>query len=70
MSFQGAVRDVQIKMEPDGEVEIQSYPVLKRLAVILTDCSAWLEGRDFLSLGEKSVLNFIFLCNLRAAEEK
>lgn len=58
MSFQGAVQGVQIKMEPDGEVEIQSFPVLKKLAVILTDCSVWLEGRDFLSLGEKSVFKF------------
>ena len=41
-------------MEPDGDVEIQSYPVLKRLSVKLTDCRAWLEGRDFLSLGKVS----------------
>lgn len=60
-SLQGVVQDVLIKMEPDGEVEIQSYPVLKKLAVILTDCRAWLEGRDFLSLGEKSALKFSIL---------
>lgn len=44
-------------MEPDGDVEIQSYPVLKKLSVKLTDCKVWLEGRDFLSLGKKSELN-------------
>ena len=45
---------IRIKMEPDGDVEIQSYPVLKKLSIKLTDCRAWLEGRDFLSLGKVS----------------
>ncbi len=46
-------------MEPDDDVEIQQFPVLKKLSVKLTDCMAWLEGRDFLSLG-KFALNFEF----------
>lgn len=54
--FQDAAEDVQIKTEPDGDVEIQSYPVLMRLSVKLTDCRAWLQGQDFLSLGKKSEL--------------
>lgn len=45
-------------MEPEGDVEIQSYPVLMKLSVRLTDCRVWLEGRDFLSLGENSVLRY------------
>ena len=35
-------------------MEIRAYPVLKRLSVTLTDCRLWLEGQDFLSLGENS----------------
>lgn len=48
------LRDVVIKIEPEEEeeVEIQTYPVLKKLSVSLTDCRTWLEGRDFLSLGK------------------
>ncbi|TNM97616.1 hypothetical protein fugu_013862, partial [Takifugu bimaculatus] len=45
-------KDVQIKVEPEGDVEIGSYPVLKNVSIRLTDCSLWLEGRDFLSLEE------------------
>lgn len=35
-------------------MEIRAYPVLKKLSVTLTDCRLWLEGQDFLSLGENS----------------
>lgn len=45
----------QIKPEPGDDVEIRSFPLLKKLSVKLTDCRVWLEGRDFLSLGEASV---------------
>lgn len=50
--FQDTVEEVQVKVEPEVEVEIGSYPVLKNVSIRLTDCSLWLEGRDFLSLGE------------------
>ncbi|XP_028450029.1 zinc finger protein 525-like [Perca flavescens] len=45
-----ATVDVKIKSEPDDDVEICWYPVLKKLSVKLTDCRPLLEGRDFLSL--------------------
>lgn len=60
--FQDAAEEpgnVQIKTEPDGDVEIQSYPILKQLSVKLTDCRLWLDGRDFLSLGKKTHHQFI-----------
>lgn len=40
-----------MKTEPEGDVEIRSYPILRKLSVKLSDCRVWLEGRDFLSLG-------------------
>ncbi|XP_054882257.1 zinc finger protein 572-like isoform X2 [Poeciliopsis prolifica] len=43
---------VQIKPEPGDDVAIQCFPLLKKLSVKLTDCRAWLEGRDFLSLDD------------------
>lgn len=55
--FQDMIEGIQIKVEPEGEVEIRSYPVLKNVSIRLTDCSLWLEGRDFLSLGESSELS-------------
>lgn len=44
-------------MEPDGDVEIGLLPVCKEFSIRLTDCSKWLQGRDFLFLGE--ILKFI-----------
>lgn len=52
--FQDTIEELQIKVEPEGDVEIRSYPVLKNVSIRLTDCRLWLEGRDFLSLGESS----------------
>lgn len=52
--FQDTSKAVQIKVEPEGDVEIGSYPVLKKVSIRLTDCRLWLEGRDFLSLGNVS----------------
>lgn len=52
--FQDMIEELQIKVEPEGDVEIGSYPVLKNVSIRLTDCSLWLGGRDFLSLGESS----------------
>lgn len=49
-------KEIQVKVEPEGDVEIESYPLLKNVSIRLTDCSLWLEGRDFLSLGENSDL--------------
>ncbi|RVE61311.1 hypothetical protein OJAV_G00169370 [Oryzias javanicus] len=43
---------IQIKPEPDEDMEICSYPFLKKLSIKLTDCKSWLEGRDFLSLDD------------------
>lgn len=44
-------------MEPDSDVEIGLLPVCRELSVRLTDCRKWLQGQDFLFLGE--IFNFI-----------
>lgn len=50
--------EVQVKAEPDEDVEneslesLESLHVLRKLSVTLTDCRLWLKGRDFLSLGK------------------
>lgn len=44
-------------MEPDGDVEIGLLPECREFSIRLTDCSKWLQGRDFLFLGE--ILKFI-----------
>lgn len=53
LSFQesGFQDVVPVKVEPDSDVEIQWYPGLRQLCVRLTDCRAWLQGRDFLCVG-------------------
>lgn len=49
--------NAHIKMEPDGDVEIGMLPVCRELSVRLTDCRKWLQGQDFLFLGE--IFHFI-----------
>ncbi|XP_067330187.1 tetratricopeptide repeat protein 19, mitochondrial isoform X3 [Channa argus] len=53
------LENVRIKIETGEDIEIQSYPILKKVSVRLTDCRLWLDGRDFLSL-EKMVASCVF----------
>lgn len=50
--LQDTAEEAHIKREPDDDVEIRLSPVFKKLSVRLMDCRIWLEGRDFLYLGE------------------
>ncbi|KAG7219168.1 hypothetical protein INR49_006327 [Caranx melampygus] len=48
------VGDIRIKAEPDGDLEIQSYPILKKLSIKLTDCRS-LRQHQSTNTGRKMV---------------
>lgn len=50
--------NVHIKMEQDGDVEMGQLPVCREFSIRLTDCRKWLQGRDYLFLGENIYLMY------------